>query len=292
MKFKLVVTYSDDKINVFERLLNSLKGQLENVFLVCVYQGKESLEKHDILIRKYIGNKFTLLQSERCSLSKARNIGLDYIYKNMDVNEQDFIMFPDDDCWYEDNTFKKISSLDWDEKDFYSLRVFDPYTNKEFGKRKKSNSIKLNYFNSFRLPISVGLVIKLKVFVDKVTYFNELLGVGTDIGSGEETEVVLKLLSSKSKGCYYGNIDVYHEIYHIDDAFIKKSERYALGQGYCFYKFTKDFSPLIIIVFIELLARSVVGYIISPKALSKMYIVRFKALVRGFVFGISNKNNN
>ena len=37
------------------------------------------------------------------SISKARNLGLQYISENK--IEYDFLMFPDDDCWFEDNFF-------------------------------------------------------------------------------------------------------------------------------------------------------------------------------------------
>lgn len=284
MKFKLVVTYSDEKIDVFKRLLISLKEQKENFFIFCIYQGNQSINDHNSMIKEFVEDKFILLQSERCSLSKARNIGLKYIYENYQIDGDDLILFPDDDCWYENNFFEKVAALNWITTDFYTLRVFDPYKHKEFGKRKKNISVNLNYLNSFRLPISVGLIIKLSVFSEKVKYFNELLGVGAAVGSGEETEVVLKLLNYNCKGKYHGFIDVYHEVYKIDDAFILKSEKYTIGQGYCLKRFSKEFSPLIWFVFIELLLRSFVGYLVSSNEMSKMYKKRFTSLLKGFFY--------
>jgi hypothetical protein len=159
LKFKLVVTYSDQKIDVFKRLLKSLKDQNEDYLLVCVYQGNQLIHEHESMIKEYVKDKFILLQSDMCSLSKARNKGLEYIYGNYNLNENDLILFPDDDCWYETNFLKKVTNLDWQSNEFYTFRVFDPYEKKEFGKRKKNIAINLNYLNSFRLPISVGLVI-------------------------------------------------------------------------------------------------------------------------------------
>lgn len=281
MKFKLVVTYSDEKIDVFKRLLNSLKNQKEQFLIVCVYQGQQSIDEHYSMIKEYVEDKFVLLQSERCSLSKARNKALEYIYENYHIHEDDLILFPDDDCWYENDFFEKVSNLDWKANEFYSFRVFDPYEKKEFGKRKKDISVNLNYLNSFRLPISVGLVIKLNVFRENVNHFNELLGVGAPVGSGEETEVVLTLLHKKCKGNYYGFIDVYHEVYKVDEVFILKYAKYAIGQGYCLKIFARRFSPVIWLVFIELLIRSFVGYLVSSKNLSVMYKIRFISLVKG-----------
>ncbi|MBO2550344.1 hypothetical protein [Shewanella algae] len=181
----------------------------------------------------------------------------------------------------EKDFFRNVSSLDWDRNDFYSVRVFDPYVNKAFGKRRKNVKIALNYLNSFKLPISVGLIIKLSVFVDKVKFFNESLGVGTAIGSGEETEVVLKLLKHKCSGEYNGYINVYHEVYQVDNAFISKTEKYAVGQGYCLRQFSKQFSSILWLVFIELLIRSFGGYLLLSGNKSKMYKSRFKSLLKG-----------
>ncbi|MEZ9109872.1 glycosyltransferase family A protein [Vibrio cyclitrophicus] len=281
MNFKLVVTYSDDKVEVFKRLLNSLKAQADNIFMVCVYQGEQPVEEHENMISQYIEGSFVLLKSHRCSLSEARNKGLKYIYDNYALCPDDVVMFPDDDCWYENGFFERVTGLNWKENDFYSFRVFDPIERKEFGKRKSNISVSLNYLNAFRLPISVGLAVNFKLFRDKVEYFNEELGIGTDIGSGEETEVVLKLLHAKCKGEYNGFLNVYHEIYKVDDNFIVKTGKYAIGQGYCLKMFAMKFSPLIWLTFIELLLRSAVGYLVTSKKLSQMYKVRFISLFKG-----------
>jgi len=288
MKFTMIVTYRDDKIEYFKRFLKSLKNQVFKPRLICIYQGSDLFIKHKELIKSYVEDNFILLQTEKCSLSKARNQGLKYLYDNYDNHEDEFILFPDDDCWYEDNFLNNVSKLDWNNVGFYTLRVFDPYQSKVFGKRPKDVEVNLNYLNSFRLPISVGLVIKFNIFKKNIEYFNESLGVGTSIGSGEETEAVLKLLHNNCKGKYNGFIDVYHEIYTIDSSFILKYEKYAIGQGYCIKDFSKRFSPLIWLVFLELQARSFAGYILSTADTSLMYKIRFKSILKGVFYDKSS----
>ena len=162
----------------------------------------------------------------RVSVSRARNIGL------RDQSAA-IIAFPDDDCWYETNLLDNVANYFRDNPtiDCICTNVYDPVRQSVYGKRPMGVIRRVSFANLFRLGISVGIFVRREALELAGGYFDERLGAGTPIGSGEETEFLGRLLS---RGChieYVGDLQVYHPVPHYSNADVRKNYRYGVDFG-------------------------------------------------------------
>ena len=272
--FSLIVTTDGNRNFEFERLLKSLKNQTFKEFeLVAILQTKnEETLKLVNNFKSFINIK--QICYEKCSLSKARNIGLK-------IATGDKVAFPDDDCWYPDNLLETIDKL-FDVNDVVCCNVFDPITKRYFSSRQcKLDEKKINIFNSFKYPISVGIFSKRDG-----RNFDESLGVGTIWGSGEETDYMLDKILDKKVITYYKNINVYHPYLNtkIEDMELK-SYKYGKGFGALVIKRISKKQYGIIVELIVTILRSFAGVIVNLfKPLHRnIYLGRIKGVLYGLM---------
>lgn len=190
--------------------------------------------------------------------------------------------FPDDDCWYSEGLLLKIKIFF--EKnpnvDFLCTRVFDPYTKRVLGLRPLTNK-SIRFSNIFRLPISVGIFVRSECVLDNNLFFDESIGIGSGIQSGEETKFVSKMLLIGLKGIYIGGLDVYHEVSDSNLDLIKEFE-YAKGSGILLKEIFKEGGYTIIIEFIFIILSNF--YALLFRNSKKKNYMRLK----GFFIGIFN----
>lgn len=144
---------------------------------------------------------FCQINTERLSLSKARNTGINYLMQQKIQFEH--IMFPDDDTTFSDaffDRFKDYISLDEnyliDVYCFGSTNLFKPlkYLECEF----------LNKYN-FDAAMSVNMVINYKTFL-KVGIFDERLGIGAKYGAGEDADYFIRASDSTAHGFIFTKV--------------------------------------------------------------------------------------
>ena len=220
----LVMTTRNIASNESQRFLKSLEGLNDNIksqiLLVIVNQGEKAETEFSI--------RYKEICVEKCSLSHARNIGLQY------VEDKGIIGFPDDDCWYNQTVLSFVLN-NIGEYDFICVGVFDPYKNLPYGNnRKMDQKIEITEENVLTLPISVGIFYKYNS-PDDIPRFDECLGVGTDWGSGEETDFLLQLMYEGKRGIYNSYDCVYHETernkdYDVNSIFKYRSEERRVGK--------------------------------------------------------------
>jgi glycosyltransferase involved in cell wall biosynthesis len=209
-------------------------------------------------------------------ISEARNVGLEFSKKAK------YLAFPDDDCWYSEGLLFRIKAF-FEENpsvDFLCTRVFDPYTNRVLGLRPvKTKSI--GFSNIFRLPISVGIFVRSNCVGDNSLFFDESIGIGSDIQSGEETKFVSKMLLMGLKGVYVGSLDVYHEVSDSNLDLIKEFE-YAKGSGVLLKQIFKEGGYSIIVEFIFIILSNFYA-LLFRNSKSKNY-TRLKGFFVGFFY--------
>lgn len=226
MKFSLILA-TVGRIKEVEEFIISLRNQKYKDFeLIIVDQNKHD-EIYDIYTKynEYIDIKY--VRANSLGLSYARNIGMKYV-------SGDIVSFPDDDCLYDEQTLEKVrSEFCLTNIDIITFKILDKDTNENSCGNWPSNEMEIDKYNVFNTSISITMFIKIKDIKD--INFDESLGVGTKLSSGEETDLVLSLLSKKYKGKYTPQICVYHPNKPKD---LSRGYRYALGTGAVYYKET------------------------------------------------------
>lgn len=231
LKFSLIVATLGRKEEV-EVLFNSLsKQKYEEFEVILADQNKNCLlddivkKYHDIFIIKHI-------HVNKCGLSYARNVALNYA-------DGDIVGFPDDDCWYNENTLLDVSKkfLNSDMTGITIRAISEkglPLQSRELCENEK-----LDRANIWRGGISISIFLKKSVLIN-INGFDERLGAGsgTKYGSGEETDLLYRALDIGANIRHYQSIEVYHPAkIELDyDALYSRYYKYACGVGYVLSK--------------------------------------------------------
>jgi hypothetical protein len=287
-KVSLILTSNQQRRLELIRFLDGLSVQTthDSIALYFVNQA------HEILDYNWDDVGFTseIIPSGKLGLSAARNLALSHL-KPLD-DSLEIIGFPDDDCWYKDNVLKNIINYFKANPDVDCIctNVFDPSNQKSYGGRPLQIETEVTFSNIFKLPISVGIFIKRDSFIANQIHFDERLGAGTKLGSGEETELIGRLLESNCRVKYVGAIQVYHPVVEYDQTDVIKYYKYANGFGHLIASFVKRGHLTVIPYLLETLTRSLLGvviYIFDPVKF-KLYLGRMLGIVFGLVKGVTN----
>lgn len=222
------------------------------------------------------------LKSSPLPLSIARNLGLKSA-------RGDIVVFPDDDCWYSSDVFVQVADYfnSNQEVDCICTNVFDPRVEKSYGGRPIGSCIPINFTNMFELPISVGIFLRRHSFESVGFFFDENIGAGTPLGSGEETELIYRLLKTDSKIVYNGLIKVFHPVPVYQPLDAEKYYRYGLGFGYLNGKILYDKEFRVFRRFCYVIIRSLGGVIfnLTRKTERKIYWNRLLGIMHGLILG-------
>ena len=228
--------------------------------------------------------EFREIRSSAISLSAARNLGL------LESRGAAFYGFPDDDCWYPSDFIHNIVRWFDQRRDVGCLctNVMDPRNQRVLGRRPVISSRTVSLLNVFQLPISVGIFVRLETLAKVGCYFNENLGVGTLIGSGEETEFVYRMVKNNVVVEYKGDLYVYHPVVDYMAGDPAKSYTYGYGFGFLngFIIFGGGFSCLPYFLKINLLSLCGIGLFCFKPIKRSVYLNRLTGCLRGFVGGV------
>ena len=280
IKLSLVLTSRNRKKELL-RFIESLNTQqnvdLSSIQLIFVDQE----DNRDILKNLNPLFKFNYVQTSHCSLSHARTIGLQYV-------EGKYLGFPDDDCWYEDNTLIKVLN-------FFQCNDFQGLTGKGTNGFGKLTSIFPQ--ESRELTITnrcAAISYTIFVLFNKEVFFDENLGVGSpyNLGSGEETDYLLTLMEKYNYQFYYDSTLIIHHPASSDANFDKisllKVYSYARGNGYLMQKHK---FPLLYYMkyFIRPLLGMLYGFVHGRKnRISKSYYI-LRGRLEGFLINVKRK---
>ena len=282
-KICLIVT-TNIEFDVIERFFVSMIAQNSNYLIDLIFINQNSNQFHGYEFSENI-TLTTIEVNHLIPLSKARNMALSHV----DLKKYDFIAFPDDDCWYEECLIEKVVGFFEDnvDCDILCTNVLDPSNNKTYGGRPVEVVKVVNKFNVFKYPISVGIFIRLENVEHDQIYFNEKLGAGTKVGSGEETELIYRLIDRNKKCVYVGDIFVYHPVVDSDYSIldITKYYKYGIGFGYLVRKMFDDGNYRILFYYMYILLRILGGLVfsLSNSINRKVYFYRLKGVVIGFL---------
>lgn len=197
----IMITTHQDDLNIY-KLINSIDCSIENlkVMLVVVSQRcKIEIISNNPLL------SIVFFETDKMGLSKARNIGLNYLLENNISSE--YIMFPDDDSSFDSNFFLNFPGLLKTNKCYitpiYNTGTKDLYFSKAPHDDKRLSPSDHQLIGS---PNQIILYDKLK----KNIAFNEKLGVGALFGSSEDIDLFIKLFKQGEHFFFINSIYTYH----------------------------------------------------------------------------------
>ncbi|EMN0829004.1 glycosyltransferase [Providencia rettgeri] len=215
--------------NEIEQFIDSIVSSTIKIELIIVDQNKDNLI--DDIIEKYKNLKDIVLihvKTDKKGLSRARNLGLNYA-------TQEFVAFPDDDCFYESNLLEKVSDIFAKNREieFISVKTVDPECNDRSLINCSSMSHKITL--DIKAGCSFTYFFRNNAKFKSLKFSEEMgVGAGTPYGAGEETDFITKLVFSGAKGQYFPDVTVYHEAkeatYSKDT--LKRLVSYGGGYGY------------------------------------------------------------
>jgi glycosyltransferase involved in cell wall biosynthesis len=194
-----------------KRFLDSVKAQDMGAFLskdvevIVVDQNGD--DRLDVLVKSY-GETLTLhhLKILPKGLSNARNAGLATVRGK-------HVGFPDDDCFYAPDILAKVLSFfkETDGKWGLFIRCMDPMTQEDFLHYPKvERAIHSPWDSNVFLGISISQFHPLEA-VRAVGGFDEDFGIGGVWGSGEETDLSIRLLRTGLPIRFRPDIVVFHD---------------------------------------------------------------------------------
>lgn len=216
-----------------ERLLESLRGQIFRDFeLIIIDQNDDS--RIDDIIKKYSDDFNIIHLYAKKGLSLARN-------KAIEQARGEWCGFPDDDCYYSRDLMADVFSYinanpEWDG---ISTMVIDENGKFSAGGYMSGKNQRISAKNVWRCAVSPSLFIKREALND-VNGFNKELGVGADTqwGSGEETDIVLRIVEKGYHIEYIPSLKVFHPRFCGPWTMntVKRGFLYGCGMGYVLKK--------------------------------------------------------
>lgn len=265
-----------DRFDDLPRFFNSLLSQKYTDFEVIVIDQNKD-DRLNNMINDY-SKKMSInhVKTDVRGLSKARNAGIK-------IAKGDIIAFPDDDCWYLNNTLEQVI-------DVFTNNDADVITGKMIDENEKplgkfsNRELMLNSNNVWYNSISITIFMKRKV-IDKIKLMDENLGVGADTvyQSGEETDYLLRAMENNFKIRFYPQIKVCHPDKRLDlsERMIRRNYFYGCGAGYVLRKHNAPISQKL-----NFLIRQIGGGIVAALGF-KFKLVKSRWYVFcGLIYGI------
>lgn len=260
------------------KLFSSLNNQsFEDFEIVLVDQNEGDLLSE--IVRKYQDSlNIKHIRSEP-GLSKARNVGI--LHATGEI-----FSFPDDDCCYPYNLLEYVNEAFNSEID--GLVGKQIYQNRNRVKIKpcleKDETTMYSIWDG--RAKSINLFIRSKT-INTVGGFDEKLGVGSDTiyQSGEETDLIIRILKKGYSLFHDENIKVYHpDDSSVDNkGYLKKSYYRGIGHGYILRKNNVTFFIILKRLLKPILGILVFNFIRIKK--SRFYKYSFLGRLRGLIDG-------
>jgi GT2 family glycosyltransferase len=207
------------------RFLDSLAAQTWQRFRVILVD-----QNPDDRLEQVVAERAGVMAIDRVEsqpgLSRARNVALQHL-------TGDVVAFPDDDCLYPPDLLAEVGNLldghaDWDG---LTGRTVDETGGSSFLVWRREPAL-ITRKNVWQTAVATTIFLRRPV-VDRVGQFDDSLGAGsgTEWGSGEETDYVLRALEAGFRIRYDPAVSVVHASPQPDSASGADLKAYLTGMG-------------------------------------------------------------
>jgi glycosyltransferase involved in cell wall biosynthesis len=270
----VIATYrrKDELVRLFDSMVKNNIAELE---AIVVDQNQDGLL--DDVIEQYRSRLDILhLKMTEANQSKARNYGASKA-------KYPVVCFPDDDCWFEEDSLVKVQSF-FDQSASTDILVINWKQNPVV--HTGSSTLTKTEIFSFR---AVGYVTYVLFFnsgiFQKLGGFLETIGIGQYIGGGEDSELTFRAARQNLNIYYRADIAVNHKYIPIlsRDLNTIRARQRAMGLMYAKYEVPK------FVVFKGLTAPLLKMAFCMSKRKAMEYYNMFIGRKEGFVYGLKNK---
>jgi len=213
------------RVAELDRLLGSLARQTYRAFRVIVIDQNRD-DRLVPTLDRYREDMAIVRMTSELGLSRGRNVGLA-------EREGDLVAFADDDCWYPPDLLARVEEElrkhpNWDG---LTGGVVDEHGRPAAGRWNKHVG-RVSRSNVWTSGVAVSIYLRGHV-VDRVGAFDETLGVGagTQWGSGEETDYLLRTLEEGFELHFDPTLLVCHEQTRTDMSAATIAAGFAYGMG-------------------------------------------------------------
>lgn len=215
-----------------KRLLESLSRQTCTQFELVIVDQNDSDLILDLIEEYKTCFPILHLRHNFSSNSKARNEGVN-------LASGAYVGFPDDDCWYPENTIAEVLSNLKSGVSGLFINWEDP--TKEPPTKMFSFEIGIMKFEEAFVLASCICIFFDKIIFKKHNGFDEKMGLGegTIVKAGEEQDLLLRIISGQGKILKKPEIFVYHIIH--DRVWDKIFKNRIVSQGACDFSFTRKY---------------------------------------------------
>jgi len=274
MQIYFIIATIDGRENNLDKLIKSIFSNFSYTSKKLIII-KQSINSKPV-ISNFI-NFIDVIYINKFGASNARNIGLDYLYRNFIVQNKDLITFPDDDCYY-NFSFSKILLDNLNEFDIIFGDIRDPNDQFRMGSEvyfHRSFKFSFVYINCPSFFIKSENIKNIR--------FDNLFGPGAKYFAAEETKFLfdISLNNTNIKSLYNKQIKIFHpyEKFNPD-----KNYNYSFAQGKLFKIILSKLSFIQIISFAVIILRPFAGFIFSYNNKKREYYkTRLNGIKNGFL---------
>jgi hypothetical protein len=180
----ILITTHQDRLHI-TKLIDSIDNNIKNIRVLLIVVSQNC---HVIYSPKSELFSIYFITEVRMGLSKARNIGLNFLKESKITSE--YIMFPDDDSSFDKQFFLNFPSIIGSNRSFITPIYIEGGKDLYMGKLFNNNSLVKE--NMHFMVGSPNQVLQYNEFKDEI-FFNEHLGVGAKYGSCEDIDLFIRL---------------------------------------------------------------------------------------------------
>lgn len=213
MKLVAIVTVDHEEVlgADFARLLES--GVAEIDAWVVVLRSKAHLARQDcenLLAQHGLTNHVTVVVTNPCGISRARNEGLRTYFDFRSDVANDIVCFPDDDCHFDPGFGASVRQRFLETNAELAIMPYAPAVHLVDRSRWPLRLDEVTPSELMRITSSAGIFVRA-TSLDAIGGFDEQFGVGAPLAAGEDVDFVLRASRLGLETCYWGDLAVLHE---------------------------------------------------------------------------------
>lgn len=281
MKYSIIIATLNREDVVGNSIESVLEQNYSDLEIIVVDQSENEETKK--VVESFNDERIKYIRINKKGLSNARNEGIK-------SSKGKYICLLDDDAEYNEKFFEIIDEVIEKNKDISIIggKVEDKVTSRVFlnGMDNIQRKVKFDEFD--KCLVSSALVIDYKE-LEKINYFDDKFGVGAIYGSGEETDMILRIAYNNDNIVYVPGAIVYHPYPEKNTINPIKAFRYGEGFGALCKKHYKRYgNNRMLYIYLKSVFKQFIAFFIYSMKFDKEKAMYYKKSILGKFRGFQN----